>query len=152
MDAWRHLGEQPHWLFYWLVPLNNSLWWEKVMQACTVLWNKKKVKMNRHAVMLYVTQPASYQVSNSTFEDISLLIYFLDFESAGFPNVKLFLLFPSFPGHNATGDFLIAEYLAMSCLKSVLHGPSAVRQKPTFSCLWPSLSSTLCTKWNTVLC
>lgn len=95
--------------------------------------------MNRHAVMLYVTQPASYQVSNSTFEDISLLIYFLDFESAGFPNVKLFLLFPSFPGHNATGDFLIAEYLAMSCLKSVLHGPSAVRQKP-------SLSSTLCTK------
>lgn len=152
MDAWRHLGEQPHWLFYWLVPLNNSLWWEKVMQACTVLWNKKKGKMNRHAVMLYVTQPASYQVSNSTFEDISLLIYFLDFESAGFPNVKLFLLFPSFPGHNATGDFLIAEYLAMSCLKSVLHGPSAVRQKPTFSCLWPSLSSTLCTKWNTVLC
>lgn len=102
--------------------------------------------MNRHAVMLYVTQPASYQVSNSTFEDISLLIYFLDFESAGFPNVKLFLLFPSFPGQNATGDFLIAEYLAMSCLKSVLHGPSAVKQKPTFSCLWPSLSSTLCTK------
>lgn len=99
--------------------------------------------MNRHAVMLYVTQPASYQVSNSTFEDISLLIYFLDL---GFPNVKLFLLFPSFPGQNATGDFLIAEYLAMSCLKSVLHGPSAVRQKPTFSCLWPSLSSTLCTK------
>lgn len=110
------------------------------VQFCEI----KKGKMNRHAVMLYVTQPESYQVSNSTFEDISLLICFLD--SAGFPNVRLFLLFPSFPGHNATGDFLIAEYLAKSCLKSVLHGPSTVRQKPTFGCLWPSLSCTLCTK------
>lgn len=152
MDAWRHLGEQPHWLFYWLVPLNNILWWEKVMQACTVLWNKKKVKWTamQSCCMLHNQHLTRFQTAH--FEDISLLIYFLDFESAGFPNVKLFLLFPSFPGQNATGDFLIAEYLAMSCLKSVLHGPSAVRQKPTFSCLWPSLSSTLCTKWNTVLC